>query len=296
MLSFDPYSIPTKDLHQFMVSAVAPRPIAWVSTVDAAGNANLAPYSFFNAFSSNPPIVVFSSNRRVSDGTTKDTLHNIEATMECVINMVSYDVVRQMAVTGVEFPHDVNEFEKAGVTPLASVVVKPFRVQEAPVQMECKVSQIIPLGDKGGAGHLIICNIVHFHINKAVLDESGRIDAQKIDLMGRLGRTFYNRTSQGLMSIMQSQTDMVIGYDALPNVIKESHVFTGNNLGQLAGLQALPDHETLNALRMSDARVQKILFTSQSKRQDLQQYAKEALDSNNSILGAQLAMLSVEIG
>ena len=292
MLSFDPYSIPTKDLHQYMVSAVAPRPIAWVSTVDEDGNPNLAPYSFFNAFSSNPPILVFSSNRRVSDGTTKDTLHNIEATMECVINMVSYDVVRQMAVTGVEFPANMNEFEKAGVTPLASVAVQPFRVKESPVQMECKVSQIIPLGDKGGAGHLIICNIVHFHINKLVLDESGRIDAHKIDLMGRLGRTFYSRTSQGLMSILQTQTDLVVGYDALPEGIRNSSVFTGNNLGQLAGLQALPSQDTLDTLRKEDAAVQKILFMSKNKQKDLQLWAKTELDNNNTLLGAQLAMLS----
>jgi flavin reductase (DIM6/NTAB) family NADH-FMN oxidoreductase RutF len=260
--------------------------------MDADGNPNLAPYSFFNAFSSNPPILVFSSNRRVSDGTTKDTLHNIEATMECVINMVSYDVVRQMAVTGVEFSKGVNEFEKAGVTPIASVAVKPFRVREAPVQMECKVSQIIPLGDQGGAGHLIICNIVHFHINKLVLDESGRIDAHKIDLMGRLGRTFYSRTSQGLMSIHQNQTDLVIGYDALPEAIRNSTVFTGNNLGQLAGLQLLPSKDTLDILRLEDTLVQKILFTSKNKREDLQQFAKAELDKNNTQLGAQLAMLS----
>ena len=295
MLSFDPLSIPTKDLHQFMVSAVAPRPIAWVSTVDANGNPNLAPYSFFNAFSSNPPIVVFSSNRRVSDGTTKDTLHNIEQTMECVINMVSHDVVRQMAVSGVEFSSDVNEFEKAGVTPLASVTVKPFRVQEAPVHMECKVERIIPLGDKGGAGHLIICHIVHFHIQKSVLDESGRIDVHKIDLMGRMGRTFYSRSKMGIESILQSQTDIVIGYDALPDAIKNSHIFSGNNLGQLAGLAALPMLTDVTFLQKEDTRVQKIMFTSKDKINDLQLYAKEELDKSNTILGTQLAVLSANI-
>lgn len=176
MLRIIPEETQTKDLHQFLVGSIAPRPIAFVSTVDEEGNPNLAPYSFFNAFSSNPPILVFSSNRRVSNNTTKDTLSNVMATKEVVINVVNYDIVRQMAVTSVEFPTDINEFEKAGLTTIASEKVKPFRVKESPVQMECKVKEIITLGDHGGAGHLILCEVVMMHIAEHVVDDNNRIN------------------------------------------------------------------------------------------------------------------------
>jgi flavin reductase (DIM6/NTAB) family NADH-FMN oxidoreductase RutF len=252
MLHIDPKEISTKDLHQYMVSAVAPRPIAWASTVDEDGNPNLAPYSFFNAFSSNPPILVFSSNRRVQGNTTKDTLHNIEKTREVVINVVSYNVVRQMAVTSVEFPKDINEFEKAGVTMLPSENVRPFRVKESPVHFECQVSDIIPLGENGGAGHLIICHVVKLHIDENVLDEQGRIDVHKIDLAGRMGRTFYSRNSgDAVFSVNQSQTEMVIGFDALPQRIKNSKILTGNDLGQLAGIKNIPTAEEIIDFRAS---------------------------------------------
>ena len=182
MKTIDPKSIPTADFHQYLLGAVAPRPIAFVSTVDEQGHPNLAPYSFFNAFSSNPPILVFSSNRRVANNTTKDTLHNAQATGEVVVNVVSYTIVRQMAVASIEFSPEVNEFEKSGLTPIPSELVKPFRVKESPVQMECKVRQILPLGDLGGAGHLIVCEILRMHIDEQVLDENGRIDPHRIDL------------------------------------------------------------------------------------------------------------------
>ena len=160
MLTIDPKDTPQKDLHQFILGTVAPRPIAFVSTIDEEGNKNLAPYSFFNAFSSNPPIVVFSSNRRGSDNTTKDTLHNVRVSGECVINAVNYAIVRQMAVASVDFPTGVSEFEKTGLTPIPSDLVKAFRVAESPAHMECKVKDIITLGEGGGAGHLIICEVV----------------------------------------------------------------------------------------------------------------------------------------
>ena len=179
-------------MHQFLLGAVSPRPIAFVSTVDAAGVVNLAPYSFFNAFSSAPPIVVFSSNRRGSDGSKKDTLRNIEATMECVINVVSHDIVRQMAIASVDFPSGESEFSKSGLTPMAADLVRAPRVRESPVQMECKVLQIIPLGESGGAGNLIVCQVVLMHVAEEIMT-GNRIDPEKIDLVGRMGRHYYSR-------------------------------------------------------------------------------------------------------
>jgi len=245
MISIDPKEIKTKDLHQFLLGIVAPRPIAFVSTMNENGTANLAPYSFFNAFSSNPPIVVFSSNRRVLDNTTKDTLHNIEKTGEAVINAVSYDIVRQMAVTSIQFPHGVNEFEKSGLTPIASDLVKPPRVKESPAAMECKLQEIIALGEHGGAGHLIICEVVKIHLDEKVVD-GNRINPHKIDLMGRMGRAYYTRASgDSIHTIVQSVTDISIGYDALPEHVRKSDILTGNDIGLLAGLTSWPDEKEI---------------------------------------------------
>ncbi len=241
-----PGKIPTRDLHQFLLGSVAPRPIAFVSTVDEKGRDNLAPYSFFNVFSSNPPMAVFSSNRRVVDNTTKDTLHNIEITKECVISVVSYDIVRQMALSSVQFETGVSEFEKTGLTPMESELVKSKRVKESPVNMECIVKDIIPLGTHGGAGHLILCEIVLMHINEDVIDENGRIDPHKIDLMGRNGRAYYTRSSgDAILTIVQAVTEMVIGYDALPKHIRESEKLNGNEIGQLAGNTRFPTDEEI---------------------------------------------------
>ena len=244
MAKIIPGTIPTRDMHQFLVASVAPRPIAFVSTQDKDGNVNLAPYSFFNVFSSNPPILVFSSNRRVLDNTTKDTLANIKETGECVINVVNYDIVRQMAVTSVQFDTDVNEFEQSGLTPLSSDMVSPPRVKESPVQMECKLREIITLGDQGGAGHLIICDMVCMHIDDEIIDEKNRIDPQKIDLMGRLGRAYYSRAhGDAIHTIVQPVTELVIGYPALPSIAKESEHLTANEIGILAGCFHLPTDE-----------------------------------------------------
>jgi flavin reductase (DIM6/NTAB) family NADH-FMN oxidoreductase RutF len=235
-----PGDIPTKDLHQFIVGAIAPRPIAFVSTIDDDGIENLAPYSFFNAFSSNPPIIVFSSNRRVSNNTTKDTLANLKANQEAVVNVVNYAIVRQMSITSAEFPHEVSEWLKCGLTKEPSSIVKPPRVKESPVNMECKVRDIIALGDQGGAGHLIICDIVAIHISEDVLD-GDRIDPHKIDLMGRLGRAYYVRASgAAISSIYQPLTDLPVGFDALPDCIKKNIHLTGNEIGMIASLNVLP--------------------------------------------------------
>ncbi len=276
MRSIDPKTVATKDLHQFLLGCVAPRPIAFASTIDENGNANLAPYSFFNAFSSNPPILVFSSNRRVSDNTTKDTLANIEATKEVVINMVNYDIVRQMAISSISFPTKISEFEKAGLTPIPSDVVKPFRVKESPAHLECKVSDIITLGTSGGAGHLIICEVVKMHISEDVLD-GNRINPHKIDLMGRMGRAYYVRASgNAIHTIVQSVMDISIGFDGLPDHVKNSKTLTGNELGQLAGLKALPTESEVNAYLATDHKLTNIL-QKENARTLQEQYAKELL-------------------
>ncbi len=235
-----PGEIPTKDLHQYIIGAVAPRPIAFVSSVNEEGVKNLAPYSFFNAFSSNPPILVFSSNRRVKDNTTKDTLHNVRVSGECVVNVVSYDIWRQMSLASVEFPSEVSEFDKVGLTPEASDTVGAPRVLESPVNLECKVKDIIELGEQGGAGHLIICEVTKIAIAESVL-EGDRLDPHKLDLMGRLGRNWYVRASGStLLELHQGVTDMPIGWEGLPLHIKESKVLTGNEIAIFAAMTSIP--------------------------------------------------------
>jgi flavin reductase (DIM6/NTAB) family NADH-FMN oxidoreductase RutF len=242
----DPKTTPTKDLHQYLLGSVAPRPIAFVSTVDKDGNDNIAPYSFFNAFSSNPPILVFSSNRRVRDNSTKDTLQNIIDTKEAVINMVNYNIVRQMAITSVEFPTGTSEFEKSNLIPVNSDLVKPKGVQESPVNMEVKVNDIITLGEHGGAGHLIICEVLRMHIDENVLD-GDRINPHKIDLMGRMGRSYYVRASgDAVKTIYQSVTDIPLGYDILPDAVKSSTELTANDLATLAAQTVMPDADALS--------------------------------------------------
>jgi len=247
----DPKKTPTRDLHQFLLGSVSPRPIAFVSTVDKDGNANLAPYSFFNAFSSNPPLLVFSSNRRVRDNTTKDTLANVLETKEAVINVVSHSIVEQMTLTSVEFPSEVSEFKKAGLTPVSSELVSPPRVLESPVNMECKVKDIITLGEEGGAGHLILCEVVMMHIEENVIDDNNRIDPHKIDLMGRMGRSFYVRASgENVYPIVQTVTPIVIGYDSLPKEVLESKILSANDLSTLASIHKLPDQELINSMNI----------------------------------------------
>lgn len=242
MRTIIPAETPVPDLHQFLIGAVSPRPIAFVSSISADGIPNLAPYSFFNVFSSQPPTLVFSSNRRVRGNTTKDTLSNVHAVREVVINVVSHAIVHQMALASVEFPSDVSEFEKSGLTPLASELVKPFRVAESPVQMECKVKEIIALGDQGGAGNLVICEMLRMHLDEAVLDDQGKIDPHKIDLMGRMGRAFYDRASgDSVFPILRQTREIPVGMDAVPASIRQSHILTGNDLAQLAGVQTMPE-------------------------------------------------------
>lgn len=288
-----PGEIPTRDLHQFIVGSIAPRPIAFVSTVDENGHTNLAPYSFFNAFSSNPPIVVFSSNRRVSNNTTKDTLHNVQATGEAVINVVNHAIVHQMAVASIEFPTEVSEFDKTGLTPLASDVVRPMRVAESPVQLECKVQDIITLGEHGGAGHLVICNIVRMHINEAVIDENNRIDPHKLDLMGRLGRAYYVRVQgDAIQTVVQPVTKLAIGYDQLPQSVQQSSILSGNDIGKLAGLHDMPTAEEVDVW-MTDDEKTKIMLDENRPIDHFHAYAKTEL-SRLRIKEAMLILLAAD--
>lgn len=244
-----PGQIPTSDLHQYLLGSVSPRPIAFVSTIDENGNHNLAPYSFFNAFSSNPPIVVFSSNRKVSDNTTKDTLHNIKQNKECVISAVSHDIMRQMALSSVAFQAGESEFEHTGLTPVPSEMVAVPGVAESPVNMECKVKDIITLGEHGGAGHLIICEVQIMHIDEDVIVDN-RIDPHKIDLVGRMGRSFYVRASgDAIISMYQNVGADPIGYNALPEVAKKSNLLSGNDIGELAALESMPTESELQAAK-----------------------------------------------
>jgi flavin reductase (DIM6/NTAB) family NADH-FMN oxidoreductase RutF len=240
MLSIDPKEIPTAKLHGYLLGAVAPRPIAFASTVDAEGNPNLSPYSFFNVFSANPPIMIFSPARRVRNNTTKHTLENALATKEVVINVVNHAIVQQMSLSSTEYAAGVNEFEKAGLTMLPSEKVKPFRVAESPVQFECKVREVVALGNEGGAGNLIICEVVKLHINEDVLNDRGTIDHYKIDLVARAGGSFYSRARDGFFEIPKPIATLGIGVDQIPDTIRNSKILTGNDLGILGNVEQLP--------------------------------------------------------
>jgi flavin reductase (DIM6/NTAB) family NADH-FMN oxidoreductase RutF len=246
MLTIDPKEISTGKLHGYLLGAVAPRPIAFASTIDADGNPNLSPFSFFNVFGSNPPIMIFSPARRVRDNTTKHTLENALETKEVVINVVNYDIVQQMSLSSSEYPEGVNEFEKAGFTMLKSDEIKPFRVAESPVQFECKVKDVIFTGDEGGAGNLIVCEVVKIHIHDEVLDENGGIDQHKIDLVARAGGSYYSRARDGFFEIPKPISTLGIGVDNIPSEIRNSTVLTGNNLGMLGNVEQLPAKETVD--------------------------------------------------
>ena len=246
MLTLDPNEMRTADLHGYLLSAIAPRPIAFASTLDKNDQPNLSPFSFFNVFSANPPILVFSPARRVRDNTTKHTLENIIETKEVVINVVNFDIVQQMSLASTEYPKGVNEFEKAGFTMLASELVKPFRVAESPVQFECKVNDIVVLGKEGGAGHLIVCQVLKIHIDKAILDKDQKIDQHKLDLVARAGGSLYSRANKGFFEIPKPISSLGIGVDSLAHDIRMSTVLSGNNLGMLANVEALPSQQDVD--------------------------------------------------
>ena len=240
MKTIDPKAVSTAALHGYMLGAVTPRPIAFASTIDSAGNVNLSPFSFFNVFSANPPIMIFSPARRGRDNTTKHTYENVLQVKQVVINIVNYDIVQQMSLSSTEYGKGVNEFEKAGLTPLASQTIKPPRVAESPVQFECRVNEVISLGTEGGAGNLVICEVLKMHINEAVLDADGKIDPVKLDAVSRMGGNWYGRAKQGMFEVPKPLSRLGIGFDQLPEAIRTSKLLTGNDLAKLANVEVLP--------------------------------------------------------
>jgi flavin reductase (DIM6/NTAB) family NADH-FMN oxidoreductase RutF len=278
MISITPGELATSQLHAHLLSAISPRPICFASTIDADGNQNLSPFSYFNVFGSNPVTFVFSPARRVRDNTTKHTLQNCLATKEVVINIVNYSMVQQMSVASCDYPAGTNEFEKSGFTPLPSDLIKPMRVAESPVQFECVVKTVIETGEEGGAGNLIVCEMVKMHINENILDETGMIDPNKIDTIGRMGRDWYVRASgNALFEVAKPNANISMGVNALPDAIRHSKVLTGNNLGMLAYGSEIPelDEEFKNVALTS------IMLFDSNKGDKIHLLAKTLLDKGD---------------
>jgi len=273
MLSINPKDLTVQVLQKYLQNAIAPRPICFASTLSKNGEPNLAPFSFFNLFSSNPPIAVFSPAYSGRTGAAKDTLHNVLEVPECVINIVNYDMVHQTSLASSPFPKGVNEFVKSNFTPMASDLVKPFRVKESPVQLECKVIEVKELGKAGGAGNLVICEIVKIHISENVLDENKNIDTRKIDLVARMGDNWYCRAhGDALFEVQKPITTIGIGIDQIPEHIRNSNVLTGNNLGLLASVEQLPSPEDISEFKKTLR-----LFPD---RNEQHLFAKTLLDAN----------------
>lgn len=276
-----PGEIKTGELHAYLLGAIAPRPICFASTVDEEGQPNLSPFSFFNVFGSNPPTLIFSPSRRVRDNTVKHTLENIYATKEVVINVVNYAMVQQASLSSCEYPKGTSEFEKAGFTPLASEIIRPFRVKESPVQLECVVKQVIETGNHGGAGNLVICEPVMIHINDDVLDANGKIDPQLIDLVARMGADYYCRASgNAVFEVAKPNLKLGIGVDALPWGIRNSAILTGNNLGQLGNVHEFPVIDTTFHDDHLKNIIQYYSISPDEMEKELHTYAKQLLAEN----------------
>ena len=283
MLTLDPKELSTKDLHGYLLGSVGPRPIALASTVDSEGRANLSPFSFFNVFSANPPIAIFSPARRVRNNTTKHTLENARISKEVVINVVSYDIVEQTSLSSTEYAEGINEFVKAGFTPIKSDLVKPFRVKESPVQMECIVKEIVSLGDEGGAGNLVICEIVKMHVSESILDLNNKIDPHKIDLVGRMGGDWYCRASgESIFEVQKPNIKIGIGYDQIPSRIRNSFILSANDIAKLGNIEKIPSAEEVDNFK-ENTDIAHILHTAmddEEAREDLHHHAKSLLENN----------------
>lgn len=251
MISLNPKELTVQKVHQYLLGAIGPRPIAFASTVDSDGRQNLAPFSFFNVFSANPPVLIFSPARSGRTSATKDTYNNVKIVPEVVINVVNFDIVQQMSLASSPYTSDIDEFVKSGFTPIKSETIKPARVAESPVQFECKVNQVVELGKEGGAGNLIICEVTRIHIDENILDENGMIDQHKIDLVSRMGGDWYCRAQKhSMFEVKKPITSCGIGFDQLPSDILSSKVFTKNELGQLAGIEELPNETDVNEYKL----------------------------------------------
>ena len=292
MLRLIPGEIPHPKLHQYLLGCIAPRPIAFASTVDVEGRPNLSPFSFFNVFGVNPTTLIFSPSRRGRDGSTKNTLENLKVVPEVVINGVTYDMVNQASLASTEYPAGVDEFLKAGFTKIPSETIRPFRVKESPVHMECRVRDIIETGSGGGAANLIICEILVIHISEDILGDDGMVDQHKIRLVGRLGKDYYVRAfGDALFEVEKPLRRLGIGIDALPDVIKNSRFLTGNELGQLGNLEKLPDETEIRAVK-ENPDIMQILETSCDLATELHQLAKKYLSNGQSFEALKILMLA----
>ena len=279
MLSLEPKDLSVGKLHQYLLGAVGPRPIAFASTVDEDGKPNLSPFSFFNVFGSNPPVLIFSPARRGRDNTTKHTYENVKKVDEVVINIVNYNIVQQMSLSSTEYAEGVNEFEKSGLTMLESDLIKPFRVAESPVQFECKVKEIVETGNEGGAGNLIICHVVKMHINEDVLDAEGYIDQFKIDQVARMGGNWYSRANMGMFEVPKPLSSLGIGVDNLPEEVRLSKVLTGNDLGKLGNVEELPKKDDIESyLKANPAEA---AFVRESEQEKIHKRAQLYLEKND---------------
>ena len=285
MKTIYPKGLSVPELQAILQGAVAPRPIAFASTIDKEGNVNLSPFSFFNMFSANPPILIFSPSRRVRDNTTKHTLENVLEVPEVVIHIVGFELVEQMSLASTEYPKGVNEFEKAGLTAVASNLVSPPRVKEAPVAFECKVNEVKSLGDGGGAGNLVICEVIKIHLSERILDSKGVIDPHKLDPVARLGGNWYSKiTPDSLFQIPKPLTTLGIGVDQIPGEIRNSPVLTGNNLGRLGNVEQLPSKEEVSLFSQSEEiqdMKKRFHLDPESWLDHLHRWAKEELEAGN---------------
>ena len=276
--TLDPGQLSLPILHGYLLAAVAPRPIAFASTIDDNGIVNLSPFSFFNAFSANPPILVFSPARRGRDNTTKHTYENVIKVPEVVVNVVNYSIVQQASLTSTEYPREVDEFKKAGLTPVPSVKIKPPRVAESPVSFECKVNQVIPLGSEGGAGNLVIAEVVLIHVHSKYLDSNGGLSTNKLDLVARMGADWYCRASEdALFQIPKPTQNIGMGVDQLPESIKNSNILTGNSLGKLGNIGQLPDQDAINEMKEKEE-IQRLL-ESIDPLEELHKLAQQMLNN-----------------
>lgn len=277
MISISPSELSVPKLHGYLLGAVSPRPIAFASTIDLEGNVNLSPFSFFNIFSANPPILVFSPARRGRDNTTKHTYENVLEVPEVVINIVDFAMVHQTSLSSTEYAKGINEFAKAGFTELASDLVKPPRVAESPVQIECRVKDVIVLGENGGAGNLVICEVVKLHMKKHIFDENQHIDPRKIDTVSRLGGNWYSRAKDGLFEVVKPLATLGIGIDSLPKEIRNSTVLSGNNLGVLGNVENFPNSKEVNIFIDNSA---ELMMLIQSENADaIHKKAQEFLEN-----------------
>jgi flavin reductase (DIM6/NTAB) family NADH-FMN oxidoreductase RutF len=281
--TIDPNSISTVELQQLLLTAVAPRPIALASTVDKNGNVNLSPFSFFNIFSANPPILIFSPARRIKDKTTKHTYENVQEVKEVVINIVNFPMVEQMSLSSTEYGKGINEFTKSGFTPIASDKIKPPRVAEAPVSFECLVENVIELGTEGGAGNLIISRVVNIHIRDEYKGDDGNLDTEKLDLVARMGGNWYSRaTKDALFEIPKPLLSRGIGVDALPVHAINSTVLTGNDLGRLGNMAEKPSVESIEkAIKISEVKDAMLCPDIEEKYKKLHRIVKKQLENNN---------------